>query len=610
MSCIFDLPSLLNPCRSSSQAAEFESLVPNDLKDKLHKAIKEIIDNKDTALSLDDLAHAVPLQQLQDLVKTEFPNQKEALETAKNLLSEAKYYLDTQKKSSFSLYGTLTSLVDTLIMIIDTLISYSGIAEIFEPAENNSQLSHKIVNMQYTIPMLYGMLSGTITLLILPIFGLVGTSVIVSSIMLSILAIGLGYPYIRPMPSSLPEGENWTTLARHGHFATIGGRKELLNQMSETLKTSGNHLMLIGKTGMGKTQTAKAFVHAIERGDYPELSGKKVFYFNTANLLNSYDYVEGRDKILKKIAKMIGRHRENVILVFDEIHLACQGKMKSVIGEQLKTMLDEHSERGFAHVIGITTEEEYYRDIYQDHAAFARRFTKVKVDPTEKTETLRIMTGYLLRESPQTIIAKEDLEYLYAKATEGQGVQPGTALAILSQCVTRTSKTQLSEQKKKKEELVREMEFIQSQGALGHGIDFSLDSSNEQDSLDRLEREIKELEKQLRKDNEKLSSLFAAKQKFKEVTDRIYHLVFKLKEAKKEELSSSDQHRLNTFMLLRYFLAPALKQHIVKLSNDLNVKTVIDRALIDEIIAEEQDNLKKMKAAVGAAQAQLKARGE
>jgi hypothetical protein len=52
---------------------------------------------------------------------------------------------------------------------------------------------------------------------------------------------------------------------------------------------------------------------------------------------------------------------------------------------------------------------------------------------------------------------------------------------------------------------------------------------------------------------------------------------------------SNEQHKsMNQFLLLSYFLAPALEKLIQQQSRELHLQTVIDTRLIDTVLASEQ----------------------
>ena len=267
------------------------------------------------------------------------------------------------------------------------------------------------------VMMLIGLFS-LLSAVLIPILGPALGGMIVGGALLGIAALSLIYPYFRPAPTFLPLAQNWSQLYEKGELPVVSGRKESIDEIAATLiggKGVKMHPMLIGKSGVGKTETAKAFVEAIARGDYPALAGKQVFYFNTADIVNNKEMFGSGNKILSQLSKAVGAHRENMIFIFDEIHLACQDRETSVIADQLKTMLDPGNNDGFPYVIGITTEEEFARDIYQRHSAFARRFHRIPIASTSPEETAEILGSSALRNGAHLILEKGALKSLVEK---------------------------------------------------------------------------------------------------------------------------------------------------------------------------------------------------
>src|SRR5205085_1295374 len=151
---------------------------------------------------------------------------------------------------------------------------------------------------------------------------------------------------IKPKTTHLPaNAENWTKQVQNGGFVAQG-RKESLDEIANIIKMN-RHAILVGPSRVGKSLTAKAFAQAVERGDYPELKGKVVFRINTTDIVGQKaSFLGGGNNILNKISAAMGRHRDDIILVLDEIHMACKNNEK--IADQLKTFLDEAGE--FPHV--------------------------------------------------------------------------------------------------------------------------------------------------------------------------------------------------------------------------------------------------------------------
>ena len=336
---------------------------------------------------LDRVATVIPVAKMQEAVKDDIAD---ALQEALDRFEEAEYYLQmTGKAASQGAGARLSSILDGIISLLESIITAFGIGDFFKPAESDIHADFKSQKIMMLLS-LFSMISA----MIIPLLGAAFPSMLIGGILLSIAALSIIWPYIKPIASHLPaNAENWTRQVQKGGIAAQG-RKESLDDIAGILKMN-RHAILVGPSRIGKSLTAKAFALAVERGDYPELKGKIVFRINTSDLVGQKaSFLGGGNNILKKISEAMGRHRRQIILVLDEIHMACKNNEK--IADQLKTFLDDGGE--FPHVIGITTEEEYEEHV-KDNNAFSLRFDKVEIKSTSQDETLKILGDTLLKSS-------------------------------------------------------------------------------------------------------------------------------------------------------------------------------------------------------------------
>jgi ATP-dependent Clp protease ATP-binding subunit ClpA len=491
-----------------------------------------------------------------------------------------------------------------MISVLESIINSFGIASFFKPAENDwdaDMKGNKLLSLFGTFSMLSAALIAVVDVAI--------CGIIVGSILFTIAALSIIYPCIRPTPTYLPGAENWSRQIQKGELIVEEGRKPILDEIAHLLVTDSKvttHPLLIGKSGVGKTETVKAFSQAVERGDYPELYGKKVFYFNSASLVNHTEMFGNGNRILSKINEAIGSNRDNVILVFDEIHLTCQKKENSDIAEQLKTLLDS-GPRSFPHVIGITTEEEFYRDIFIDNAAFARRFKRINIDNTTEQETLEILSNHVLAHASNIILADDSLNKLIQKVQEHftAAPEPATSLKILSKCIQRTAESQDSELETRIKEIEERIRFFSSQGAVGRRASILPYQRDPNVNMDQLTRQLQELQEQLRAHMEELSKFYKKREAVGTLKNTMFRTILKVSNFERTALSERNRKELNTFLLLSHFLLPAMENNIQEEAHRLGVLTVIDSDLIDHVIAEELENDRKVQEAVARGKAQI-----
>lgn len=537
------------------------------------------------------LASILSLEQLQDAVRIEHSLHTDALETAKEMLTEARYVLQKKcEKASPPVRERLSDAVDSMLSILETILLAFGAGDFFEPTDSTYKKEMKSSRIF--------MLASFASLLTAMVGTTIGSSAI-GWIVISIVGLSIIFPYIRPIPSYLPKGVNWTKQYRQGKLSPSDGRKKILDEIVHTIICSTKvktHPMLVGPSGIGKTETAKAFVEAIERGDYPDLKGKRVFYFNCADLVKGSDFLQGENKTLSKINDEISRHRNDVILIFDEIHLTCQ-KHAGAFADQLKTLLDPGG-MNFPNVIGITTEEEFYRDIYVNNAAFARRFKRINIENPDDDEMLAILTDAFFRQAHKQILENGALQILIKKTKEAFGEnapEPITAMKLLSSCIQRTSETQKSPLEKKAEQVRMNIQSLIAQQAAGHGK--AILPYQRREAILHLEQELRKLEENLEMERKELGRFFQLRDQLAESKMATFKTVIKAAHLNQKALSPRDKNTLTSFLLCSHWLSPALQKRVLSEASRLGVKTAIDSALIDQVIQEELDNEKKARAA-------------
>lgn len=586
---------------NSALQNEISSLPPTDLKRLVDHIILDIHLDE-----IDRLAEMLPLEVVQEAIRTEYPQHVNALETAKAMFHEAKYFVEiTQHKISPGLRTRLVAIFNSLISILESVLKAFGIADFFKAPENATDSEFKAQK----IMMLLGLFSMISTLLI-PLTGAQLGGMILGSTFLSIAILSLIYPHFKPASSTLPRAKNWSQEFREGTLFAADGRKSTLDEIAHTLivsKTAKTHVMLIGKTGVGKTETAKAFVQAVERGDYPELQGKEIHYINTAELLLPTEMFSNGNKIFSQISEAMGRQRENYILIFDEIHMACQTHESVALSEQLKTLLDPGREN-FPYVIGITTEEEYFSKIYVNNAAFARRFKRIAIENTEDQETLTILGDFLLKQAPAAILKQGTLQHILNETKDkfgGKAPQPATSLKILSQSINRIAGSQRSPSEIEREKIETGIQAIYSRNAIEQGKGL-LPYGRKTEEILALEEKLRTLEIALAAEKEALDRLDQDRKRLGEVKAATYKAALKIGNITRP--STKETTLLNAFLLQSHFMATKLEARIQAEGERLKVKTVIDPELIDQVITEEIENDKKAQEAVNRGKAQIEAR--
>ena len=185
-------------------------------------------------------------------------------------------------------------------------------------------------------------------------------------------------------------GTDLTKLAKEGKLDPVVGRKPEIKRISQILsRRKKNNPVLIGEPGVGKSAITEGIAQLIVDGKVPSnLKDKRIVTLDMGSLVAGTKYRGEFEQRLRGIIKEMDENR-NIILFIDEIHTiigagSAQGSLDA------SNMLKPALSRGAFQCIGATTLEEYRKYIEKD-GALERRFQKIVVDPTTKSETLEIL---------------------------------------------------------------------------------------------------------------------------------------------------------------------------------------------------------------------------
>lgn len=185
-------------------------------------------------------------------------------------------------------------------------------------------------------------------------------------------------------------GTDLTKLAKEGNLDPVVGRKDEIKRISQILaRRKKNNPVLVGEPGVGKSAIAEGMAQLIVEGNVPEsLKDKRIISLDMGSLVAGTKYRGEFEQRMRGIIKEMDSNRD-IILFLDEIHTivgagSAQGSLDA------SNMLKPALARGAFQCIGATTLDEYRKYIEKD-GALERRFQKVLVEATSKSETLEIL---------------------------------------------------------------------------------------------------------------------------------------------------------------------------------------------------------------------------
>jgi ATP-dependent Clp protease ATP-binding subunit ClpB len=189
-------------------------------------------------------------------------------------------------------------------------------------------------------------------------------------------------------------GRDLTQLARQGKLDPVIGRDEEIRRIIQVLsRRTKNNPVLIGDPGVGKTAIAEGLAQRIVRGDVPEgLKNKRIVQLDLGALVAGAKYRGEFEERLKAVLKEITQAEGEIILFIDELHTVVGAGRAEGAPMDASNMLKPMLARGELHCIGATTLDEYRKYIEKD-AALERRFQPIFVDEPSVEDTISILRG-------------------------------------------------------------------------------------------------------------------------------------------------------------------------------------------------------------------------
>jgi ATP-dependent Clp protease ATP-binding subunit ClpC len=189
-------------------------------------------------------------------------------------------------------------------------------------------------------------------------------------------------------------GRDLTYLAAQGRLDPVIGRKTEIERVLQVLaRRTKNNPALVGEPGVGKSAISEGVAQQIVFGQAPErLLGRRVLELDLMKLRGGTSH---RGELEEKIGKLLDEvraHREEIVLVLDELGLLVGGSSRDEVTQLVANALKPALARGEFPTIGNVTLDEYRQYIERD-GALSRRFKDVPVKPPSVKETIQILAG-------------------------------------------------------------------------------------------------------------------------------------------------------------------------------------------------------------------------
>jgi ATP-dependent Clp protease ATP-binding subunit ClpB len=299
-----------------------------------------------------------------------------------------------------------------------------------------------------------------------------------------------------------------TQKAQQGKLDPVIGRDEEIRRCMQVLgRRTKNNPVLIGEPGVGKTAIAEGLALRIVNGDCPEtMRDKRIMALDVGQLLAGAKFRGEFEDRLKAVLREVQAAQGAIILFIDELHTiigagAADGAVSA--GNLLKPALA----RGELRCIGATTLDEYRKHVEKD-PAFERRFQPILVDQPNVEETVAILRGLKPRYEghhgvkilDSAILAAAQLSHRYI----ADRFLPDKAIDLVDEAASRlrieidSMPSELDELRRRIMQLEIEREALRIEAKERGSDDAKKMGEGSRRELDRVEKEISELQEQNR----------------------------------------------------------------------------------------------------------------
>jgi len=186
--------------------------------------------------------------------------------------------------------------------------------------------------------------------------------------------------------------QNLNELASKGKIDKIVGREKEIGQMFNILgRRNKNNLILVGKSGVGKTSLCKSLANLIIEKKAPvAYHKKKIIQMDISAMIAGANFRGMFEERLKGFLEEV-KNNKNYIIFIDDIHNALSEKNQ--VGDvNVASMLNNVLIDGDIQVIGTTNFKDYKNTI-ENNSSLSRRFQKIVIEPSSINESITILNG-------------------------------------------------------------------------------------------------------------------------------------------------------------------------------------------------------------------------
>ena len=295
---------------------------------------------------------------------------------------------------------------------------------------------------------------------------------------------------------------NLNQLAKKGEIDELIGREQEIEQIVKVLaRRKKNNVILVGKSGVGKTQIVYGLANLINQNRVPSiLQGKEIIMINITALVSGTHF---RGMFEERVNGLFEELKQNkkYILFIDDMQTVLKSSNKDK-DTDISPMIGNILSEGHVRVIGTVNFKDY-RNSIESNTSIARKLQKIIVEPTTIEESIEILNkNKNYYEEHHKVKYSDDVIKLCVKLSDRYITErslPDSAFDVLdlsgaNTCLLKRESEEILEHRKKLETL-----NVEKNDALNNGNFEVIDSIEERENFHK--KEIANL-KRLNENNE------------------------------------------------------------------------------------------------------------
>ena len=335
---------------------------------------------------------------------------------------------------------------------------------------------------------------------------------------------------------------NLNQLAKKGEIDDLIGREKEIEQIIKVMaRRNKNNVVLVGKSGVGKTQIVYGLANFINQNKVPSiLQGKEIVMINITSLVSGTHFRGMFEERVNGLFEELKQSKKYILFIDDMQNvLKSSSKEKDTdISSMIGTILSE----GHVRVIGTVNFKDY-RNSIETNTSIARKLQKIVIEATSIDESVDILNkNKFYYEEHHKVKYNDDVIRLCVKLSDRYITErslPDSAFDVLdlsgaNTCLMRRESEEIIEHRQKLEALNTE-----KNDALNNGNFEFIDSIEERENFHK--KEIANL-KRLNQENDVDEYIEITKENIMSTISEITNVpIDKLQANDKEKVSNIDK---------------------------------------------------------------------